>query len=713
MSNATRILVIDDEEMNLDLCSRRLQRGGFSVDVATSGQLALEMVRIHDYDLVLLDHMMPGMSGGDVLKILRASHTARQLPIIMVTAVTDSAKVAEALDAGANDYITKPIDFTVALARIRSHLSRTEIENALQRSEERYALAARGSNDGLWDWDLNKDEITYSPRWKALLGYGKDELGSQPNEWFSRVQPRDRQQLDLSIRAHLSNQTPALQSDFRMKHKDGGYRWMSVRGLAVRDGAGRPYRMVGSQSDVTDKVTLDPLTRLPNRVFFEDRLAIAFDRACTDSSYKFAVLFLDLDRFKLVNDSLGHGTGDRLLIEVANRLRGALRNHGDPGQTESGTYVVRFGGDEFAVLVEDIPDQPAAEAIAGRISAAMRPVFTIDGNDVYCSVSIGIAIPAPGYSSEEDLLRDADTAMYAAKAHGRGKWAVFEASMQNLQQSRLQMDRDLRRAIELSQFEVYYQPRVKLESGMICGFEALVRWNHPTRGMVLPSEFIPAAEESGLIHEIGLWVLQQACRQTCAWNAQFPRETPFDVAVNLSVIQCREPGIVQVVAEVLRETGLPPKCLHLELTESLLVDRFEQARDTLVALKQLGVGLKIDDFGTGYSSLKYLAELPFDTLKIDRSFVVELDTPDRDSIEIVRTIVRMAEALKMGVIAEGIEKSEQVRQLQQMGCRFGQGFYFARPASAAAMGASLAQGNCILDEAFSGGVGVAPEVQPV
>jgi diguanylate cyclase (GGDEF)-like protein/PAS domain S-box-containing protein len=713
MSSAARILVVDDEEMNLDLCSRRLRRSGFAIEVATGGQLALEMVRKKTFDLILLDHMMPGMSGSEVLKTLRSSYTARQLPIIMVTALTDSARIAESLDAGANDYITKPIDFTVALARIRSHLSRTEIENALQRSEERYALASLGSNDGLWDWDLDQEEIAYSTRWKSLLGYAKEELGSQPKEWFSRVHPRDREQLDCAIQSHLNNQTPALQGECRMKHKDGSYRWMSVRGIAVRDGDGRPHRMVGSQSDVTEKITLDTLTGLPNRIFFEDRLTTAFERVRSDPSRKFAVMFLDLDRFKLVNDSLGHGMGDKLLIAVAKRLCATMGNCRGQGQMDADTSVVRLGGDEFAVLVEGIPDQAVAEGVAGRIVNAMHPVFTIGGSEVYCSASIGIAMPGPGHSSEEELLRDADTAMYAAKAHGRGKWAVFEASMQDLQQNRLQMDRDLRRAIELSQFEVYYQPRVKLESGQICGFEALVRWNHPIRGLVLPSDFIPAAEESGLIHEIGLWVLREACRQVNAWNLQFSRETPLDVAVNLSVSQCRQPHIVQLVAGVLRETGLPPKCLHLELTESLLIERFDETRDTLIALKNLGIGLKIDDFGTGYSSLKYLAELPFDTLKIDRSFVVDLDTPDRDSVEIVRTIVYMAEALKMGVIAEGIEKSEQVRRLQEMGCRFGQGFYFSRPVSAATTEDSLARGNLILDEPSLKVLGIAAEEQPL
>lgn len=694
-----KILVVDDEEMNRDLCSRRLRRSGFDVVVASSGPQALDLLHHENFDLVLLDQMMPGMSGLEVLHTVRLEHSLRDLPIIMVTAVTDGVRIAEALDSGANDYVTKPVDFTVALARIRSQLSRTQTENALQRSEERYALAARGANYGLWDWDLDRKEIYYSSDWKSLLGYSKDELSIQEDEWFSRVHPRDRAQLSAAIDGHLKNESLALQCDCRMKHKDGTYRWMTVRGVAVRDEDGRPHRMVGSQSDVTDKATIDTLTGLPNRVLFEDRLHAAFERSRTDSNWHFAVLFLDMDRFKIVNDSLGHGVGDKLLVAVAHRIRYSLRGirEGMPSGTDS--LVARMGGDQFAVLLENIPDQATAEGVAQRLTETMNSKFMLGSKEVYCTLSIGLALPLSSHSSEVDLLHDADTAMHAAKDQGKARWATFESSMLETQQSRLQLDTDLRKALENSEFDVYYQPRVLLDTGEICGFEALVRWNHPTRGLVFPSEFIPAAEENGLIHAIGMWMMREACRQTQAWRLQFPKPRDLDVAVNLSVSQCHEPRLVEQVSEILRETGLPPSCLHLELTESLLLDNLDKAKDILIALKNLGVGLKIDDFGTGYSSLKYLTELPFDTIKIDRSFIFEMNAENQDSVEIVRTILLMAEGLKMGVIAEGIETFDHVLRLREMGCRFGQGYFFYRPVSASAT-EKLLSGPICLDALF-------------
>ena len=681
----SHILVVDDEDMNLDLCSRRLRRSGFTVETAVNGIQALEMVEKTHFDLVLLDQMMPGMSGSEVLTALRKRHSFGGLPIIMVTAVAEPSQIAASLDMGASDYITKPIDFTVALARIRSHLARKEAENDLLRSEERYELAARGSSDGLWDWDLKRNEIYYSPRWKALLGWDEEfDLSSDPETWFSRVHPGDREVLGQAIKAHLDSQSPSLEAEYRIRHLDGRYRWMSARGVAARSSDGEAYRMAGSQSDVTVEKTIDTLTGLSNRVLFSDRLATALERTRSNPLCKFALLFLDLDRFKLINDSLGHQSGDAILVQVAERLRASLRFHKSSPQYGSDTVVARMGGDEFAILVEDIPNQAAAEGIADRILEAMRPAFVLNTGKIYAALTIGIALPSAAHRSEEELLQDADTAMYVAKSRGKACWAVFDSSMHERQRSRLQMETDLRLAVQNSEFEVYYQPRVQLVTGEICGFEALVRWNHPIRGLVQPLEFIQVAEESGLIHAIGKWVLREACRQIHAWNTAFCRQAPLDIAVNLSALQCNEPNLVEEVKAILRETGLPPALLNLELTESILVEDLDATRDVLTALTGIGVGLKLDDFGTGFSSLNVLAGLPFDTIKIDRSFVLAMDNRRQDSIEMVRTIMRMAESLKMGVIAEGIETPEHAERLLRMGCKFGQGFYYSRPVPAAA-----------------------------
>ena len=693
MSSLGNILVVDDEEMNLDLCSRRLRRSGFDVSVAASGKMALEMIADTPFDVVLLDQMMPQMSGLEVLRLLRLNFSSQLLPVIMVTAVAEPGRIAEALDLGADDYITKPIDFTVALARIRSQMTRRQADTALHYGTERYALAAKGTKDGLWDWDLKRNEIYYSPQWRSLLGLPQDDDDKDPETWLSRVHTEDRERLMGTIAAHLSDETNAMQCEYRIKHYDGHYRWMSVRGSAVRSKGKEAHRMVGSQSDITSRATIDALTNLPNRTMFNEHIAIALERLQSPVGPQLAVLMLDLDRFKLVNDSHGHTAGDLLLKSVATRLASAIRNGGWGSHWNPDSIVARLSGDEFSVLIEDLSSVGPAIEAANQICDAMRAPFRINDEEVYCSMCIGIAMAGITTSSADDLLRDADTAMYAAKALGRGRWAIFETAMRQVQQNKLQMDTDLRHALVNSEFEVYYQPRVKLENAEIYGFEALVRWHHPTRGLVSPAEFIPAAEENGLIREIGLWVLREACQQMHAWNSQFPDDVTYDIAVNLSAMQCCDPEIVQQIAEILKETQLPPQCLHLELTESVFLEDMGGTRMILMALKELGIGLKLDDFGMGYSCLKYLAELPFDTLKIDRSFIFDMDQNDQESIEMVRTILLMAAGLKMGVIAEGIEKTEHVLQLRKMGCRFGQGFLFSLPVPAKAAEALLANAS--------------------
>ena len=680
-----RILVVDDEEMNRDLCVRRLERMDFQVRAAESGQEALSMLEDESFDVVLLDHMMPGLSGLDVLRTLRRRWTQQELPLIMVTAVADSPSIAEALELGANDYVTKPIDFAVAIARIRSQLSRRHAELALRRSEERYALAARGANDGLWDWNLESGEIYFSPRWLEMLGLAEGQIAGNRAGWTALIHERDRATFDRALDAHLRGIAPAFECEYRMRRPDGSRRWMSTRGLAVRNAEGIATRMAGSQSDITEKITRDVLTGLPNRVLFQDRLLAAIDRRQGAAAPGFAVLFLDLDRFKLINDSMGHVIGDRLLREVAQRVRGAVRDCSLSGRPAGDSLVARLGGDEFAVLLEDIEEAADADAVCERIAHAMRPAFRCGVDEIYCSLSIGVVHWSSAYRSPEEMIRDADAAMYAAKSGGGSRWAAFEPSLHDLSRRRLQLESDLRRAIEHEEFRVFYQPRVFLETGAICGFEALVRWQHPARGLLLPHEFIAVAEETGLIVNIGIWVLREACRQMHLWHLRFPRTPPLDVAVNLSVRQCREKDILRQIAESLRETQLPPECLHLELTESVLLEDMEQARAFLTELKAMGVGLKLDDFGTGYSCLRYLSGLPFDSLKIDRSFLANMRATAAETAEtaIVNTIVDMAGNLRLGVIAEGIEHEDQITRLLAMGCKYGQGFYFSQPVDAA------------------------------
>ena len=425
----------------------------------------------------------------------------------------------------------------------------------------------------------------------------------------------------------------------------------------------------------------DSLTGLPNRALFMDRLGHAVERAKRRENYLFALLFLDLDRFKVVNDSLGHMAGDQLLLAIASRITACLR---------SADTLARLGGDEFTILLEDIKDLSDAKRVANRIHEELMLPFNLSGNEVFTSASIGIALSATVYDRPEQLLRDADTAMYQAKARGKARHEVFDIAMHASAIALLQLETDLRRALERQEFRIYYQPIVSLLSGRIKGFEALVRWQHPERGLVSPTEFIPVAEETGLMIPIGWWVFHEACRQMHLWQVQFPANPPLTISVNLSDKQFSQPNLSEQIEKILHETSLDPRSLKLEITESVIMENAESATTMLSQLRSLGVQLYMDDFGTGYSSLSYLHRFPLDMLKIDRSFVSRMGVGDENS-EIVRAIVTLAHNLSMNVTAEGVETTEQLALLQVLQCEYGQGYFFSKPVDAEAAAVLIAE----------------------
>ncbi|HUO28954.1 MAG TPA: EAL domain-containing protein [Bryobacteraceae bacterium] len=681
MNENNHLLLVDDEALNRDMLSRRLRQHGFEVAEAADGPSALRQIEAGRPDLVLLDIMMPGMTGMEVLKALRATHAADQLPVIMVSALADSDQVVEALSLGANDYVTKPVDFPVALARIHNQLAHSADSRALRQSEERYAMVARGANVGLWDWDLVTGQIYYCERWKGLLGYRDDEIGQKPEEWFSRLHPSDADYVNEALRARQTGQSRGpCECELRMRHRDGSYRWMRWRGAPVMDASGQPVRMAGSMTDITDSKVLDPLTGLANRFLFTERLEEEFGAFRADPASKFGVLFLDIDRFKLINDSLGRLAGDQLLLAMAERLLRSVRGSAS-SRSSSRDLTARIGGDEFAAILCGLTDQAQALQVAQRILEGLREPFGLNDCGVFCTVSIGIAPCGPQYHTAAEIVRDAEAAMYAAKNKGRSRCELFDKGMRTRLTERTRLEHDLRAAIHDEQLAVHYQPKVRLRDGRICGFEALARWNHPLLGPIPPTEFIPLAEEIDVIHPLDMWVLRQACAQMQQWHAAFPSDPPLAISVNLSPRQFAQRGLVEQIAGVLRETGLEPPSLHLEITEGVLMDDQPLALDILTRLKALGVRLKIDDFGTGYSSLAYLAQLPFDTLKIDRSFTEQLFGGDCNS-QIVKALLDMAHSLGMDVIAEGVEQSEQITHLISLGCEFGQGFFFSKAVGA-------------------------------
>jgi len=688
-SRPTRLLIVDDNEMNRDMLARRLERKGYVVGLAENAQELLQRVKQDAVDLVLLDIEMPEISGLDALQKLRECYSAAELPIIMVTAKTQSDDIVKALDLGANDYLAKPIDFPVAVARIGTQLSHKRAQEALKESEERYALAARGSNDGLWDWSLSANVMYFSARWKAMLGYQEGEIGDRPEEWFDRIHDADRERVKKEIAAHQEGLTPHFESEHRVLHKDESFRWMLSRGVAIHDVSGNVLRMAGSQTDITEGKVSDPLTGLPNRLLFIDRVGRLVEHRKRHENHLFAVLFLDLDGFKMINDSLGHLIGDQLLLGVASRLEKCLRSTDTVARLGETFTVARLGGDEFTVLLDDIKDPSDAKRAADRLMKALASPFLLGGKEVFTSVSIGIALSTSAYENPEDILRDADTAMYRAKSLGKARYEVFDADMRAGVMARLQLETDLRRALERGEFQNFYQPIVALDSGEIAGFEALSRWQHPTRGLLGPNEFIPVAEETGLIRELGWWNLREACRQISEWRAGSLANRHLTISVNLSAKQFLQPNLVEDIRKLLNELALPPEALKLEITESTVMTDPTGAVEMLQQIKSLGIRLAIDDFGTGYSSLSYLHRFPLDTLKIDRSFVSGMGD-DGEGMEIARTILPMANSLRLDVVAEGVETIQQVALLQKLQCKYGQGYYFSRPLSAEGTAALLA-----------------------
>src|SRR5438094_622842 len=688
-THKNRLLIVDDNEMNRDMLARRLARKGYEIGLAENAQQLLKRVEQDGVDLVLLDIEMPEISGLDALKILREAYTPIELPVIMVTAKNQSEDIVKALELGANDYLTKPIDFPVAVARIGSQLSHKRAQEALRESEERYALAAQGANDGLWDWNVLTNFVHYSPRWKAMLGCQGGEVGGTPEEWFDRIHDADRERVKQEIAAHQKGLTPHFESEHRMLHKDGSFRWMLSRGLAVRDASGKTLRMAGSQTDITEGKVSDPLTGLPNRLLFIDRLGRVIKHAKRRKDHIFAVLFLDLDGFKMINDSVGHLIGDQLLLGVANRLEKCLRSTDTVARLGESFTVARLGGDEFTVLLDDLKDPNDAKSAADRLMKALALPFILGGKEVFTSVSIGIALGNLTYEQPEDVLRDADTAMYRAKSLGKARYEVFDADMRASVLARLQLETDLRRALEREEFQNFYQPIVSLDSGRIVGFEALLRWQHPTRGLLGPEQFISVAEETGLIRELGWWNLREACRQLSDWKAHSDAYPQLTMSVNLSVKQFLQPDLVGQMRRLLRELALPPESLKLEITESTVMADPSAAAEMLLQIKSLGIRLAIDDFGTGYSSLSYLHRFPLDTLKIDRSFISVMEE-EGEGMEIARSILPMANNLRLDVVAEGVETIQQVTLLKRLECKYGQGYYFSRPLSAEGIAALLA-----------------------
>jgi diguanylate cyclase (GGDEF)-like protein/PAS domain S-box-containing protein len=510
-----------------------------------------------------------------------------------------------------------------------------------------------------------------------LLGYNEREL--MAIDYLKVLHPNDLSPALSNFKDLLRGKIPSCQMEKRYIHKSGEEVWGLWSASLAQDAHARTPNLIFQIQDITIRKQAeqklhhdafhDALTGLPNRALFTDHVKLAIARLHRRGDQKFAVLYLDLDRFKVINDSLGHLGGDQLLIGIARRLENCLR----PGDT-----IARIGGDEFTVLLEDIDDASEVAVIAERVQKELSVPFNLSGREVFSTVSIGIALSSHDYERPEDILRDADTAMYRAKSLGKARHETFDTGMHSQALKLLQLETDLRRAIERDEFFVVYQPIMSLESESLRGFEALVRWHHPMRGLISPMEFIPVAEETGMIVQIGEWVLREACNEMHRWQQLFPSKPALFVCVNLSVKQFSQHNLIEKVSAILRETKLSPASLKLEITESAVMENVETATRMLTELRELGVQLAMDDFGTGYSSLSNLHKFPINTLKIDRSFITHM-VENSENAEIVRTISGLAQNLGMDVVAEGVETREQLEILRGLGCQFGQGYFFSKP----------------------------------
>jgi len=659
-----RILVVEDETIvALDLQSSLKILGYEVVGTASNGPDAIAKANKTRPDLVLMDIILQGEMDG--VQTAEAIHSQLNIPVIFLTACADEKTLQRAKVTEPFGFMIKPFEERELHSHIEIALYRHRMERRLRESEERYFLAIQGSNDGLWDWDIQQKEIYFSPRWKSMLGYAEDQIGGSPLEWFNRIHPADKGQVEQKIAQHFSGSSTHFECEYRILGANGSYRWVLCRGLARRDDHGRAYRIAGSMTDITDRKVYNPLTGLPNQMLLMDRLERALKRPRTQGTM-FGVAVVDVGGVKTIASSLGHVLADRLLCQIARKIKECL---------STSDTVAHFGNDDFVLLLDNIPDGKEAALAAARLQRELDQPFQLDGQTVYVTAHIGITLNTAEYSSPDELIRDAYTAMHRAKDEGKCRFEIFNRKMRFSAVARLKMEADLRRALSEKEFRLHYQPIVDLKSGGLAGVEALVRWQRPS-GLLFPKDFLSIAESTDLLLSLERWVLTESCQQVANWQRR--HGAVLTLNVNLCPKHYVKPELIDELHEALERSGLDPKSLRLEITESALMENSESVAVTLSKIQQMNIQLHMDDFGTGYSSLSYLSRFPIDSLKIDQSFTGKLGLSE-ETWKIVQAIVTLGKNLDMELIAEGIENMMQLRMLQNLKCHYGQGYYFSKP----------------------------------
>jgi diguanylate cyclase (GGDEF)-like protein len=684
-SQSAYLMVVDDDRVTRMTLSRVLSKAGYEVVEAANGEEALACFHERRPDLVLMDVMMPLVDGFEACGEIRKSAGHQQVPLIMLTGLNDVDSIDRAFDAGATDFITKPINWTLLLQRVRYGLHSRAMAIDLQRNQERLSQAQQIAKLGYWELELESGAFRCSAELQRVLCLESGQTCRTLNDLLARVSVEERGVVQQSIAAACS-EGRSFNIEHSIQRGDGREISVQHQGALELDEIGKPAMLMGTVQDISERkraealieyqAFYDGLTDLPNRRLFSDHIQHALDVARAHDHLT-GVLFLGLDRFKMINDSLGHAAGDELLREVARRLK---------QWNQDGVGVARFGADVFAVLVEGGDQVSELDRISRELLKLIAEPIALHGQEYFSSASIGVAVAPHDCTDLECLLKAADSAMYRAKENGGGTYQYFTPDMNSRAQQRLSLEGELRKAIELEQFEIFYQPQVQAESRKIISMEALLRWRHPERGLVSPAEFIPVAEDSGLIVPIGEWVMHKACEQVAHWNRRFGR--CLQIGVNLSARQFAHTELIQTVESALQLSGLKPELLDLELTESIAMQDIDACIQTLQAFHAMGVMSSMDDFGTGYSSLSYLQQLPLHTLKIDRAFVKDINDKGENG-DIAKAVIAMAHSLGMAVVAEGVETEEQFDFLLEQGCDVIQGYLFSPPVDAETIGRML------------------------
>lgn len=678
------IMVVDDDATVRYMSRTSLEQNGFEVVDFDNGEEALEQFPHLSPNAVMLDVGLPGIDGYTVCEQIRKHPQGQLIPIMMLTGLQDIESINRAYQAGATDFDTKPMNWSLLPHRmlylIRSNVALAE----LHKSRLRLLNAKNIADISDWEYDIENDSIYWSPELFQLLEIDPNKLIQSHEDILNYIYEEDVPAVASSIQSLFSHHK-GYDVEYRVITENKKLVYVQERTRVIHDAGGYPVCFSGTIQDVTKRkmaeeeihylAYYDILTGLANRALFTEHLRTGIERAKRNST-SLAVLFLDLDNFKRINDSLGHDAGDQLLREVSLRLQQCLREYDVISREAFAdiTPIARFGGDEFIILLEDVTIANATHT-AQRLLEVLTPNVKIDYHEVPLSASIGIAIYPDNGLDESNLLKNADTAMFRAKELGKNNFRFYDKSMNELALKKLRMERDLQSSINNDELLLLYQPKVSLKSGRIVGAEALIRWNHPSMGLISPVDFIPMAEENHLIKKIGRWVIDNACQQLKKWHARGYHD--LHVAVNLSAGDFSEPTLVEFVSSAISRSRIKPECLELELTERMLMENLEHTLEVLRSLKNLGVKLSVDDFGTGYSSLRYLSQFPVDTLKIDQSFVANLPDNKNDAM-ITEAIIGLAHSLAMNVVAEGIETYAQRQFLQAKDCELMQGHLFSR-----------------------------------